>query len=273
MMTAVTRQRVSPAPDSRVPEGYASVAAGRYDLVAQSPVIRAMQEVLTRHPSLYEWAAEVPQPHALRGRAPVYVAALPGTDVVLAVRHAWHGGMLAPLTGDRFRFPTRAPVELENALRLRALGVPTTELLGYARYPAGPTLRRVDVASRFVPGAADFGTVLAALAPTVTANHAMPAVVELLAQLARHRVHHPDLNVKNILLSRDAAGALHALVIDVDVIRFDMERAPERVMDMNLRRLTRSIRKWRARFGIDAGEDALAALERRCRDALAVASP
>jgi 3-deoxy-D-manno-octulosonic acid kinase len=240
--------------------------------VAQQPLIGAMQEVLAAHRSLYEWAAEIPQPRALRGRAPVYVATLPGTEVVVAVRHAWHGGMLAPLTGDRFRFPTRAPVELENALRLRALGIRTTELVGYARYPAGPTLRRVDVASRFIPDAVDFGAVLAALAPAITPNHAIPAVVELLVQLARHRVHHPDLNVKNILLSRDVAGGLHALVIDVDVIRVGVSPAPDGVMDMNLRRLARSIRKWHTRFGIDAGDEAIAALERQSRNALAATS-
>jgi 3-deoxy-D-manno-octulosonic acid kinase len=183
--------------------------------------------------------------------------------------------MLAPLTGDRFRVPTRAPVELSNALRLRALGIRTTELVGYALYPAGPALRRIDVASRFVADAVDFGAVLAALAPGVTVHDAMPAVIDLLVQLALHRVRHPDLNIKNILLSRDAHAPHappHALVIDVDVIRIDAALAPARVMDANLRRLTRSIRKWRVRFGTDTSDDEIAALERYARDGLTRAS-
>lgn len=254
------------------PDGYARVTTAEYELVALVPVIDAMRAVLDRHGSLYAWASEVPQPRALRGRAPVYVAALPGTHVMVAVRHAWHGGMLAPVTGDRFRVPTRAPLELSNARRLQALGIPTTEVVGYALYPAGPALRRIDVASGFVADAVDFGDVLSGLAPGVSMRDATPAVVELLVQLARHRVRHPDLNVKNILLARERGVSLHALVIDVDVIRFEPELPAQQVMDANLRRLSRSIRKWRTRFGIEASDETIAGLEQLCRDAVSQAS-
>jgi 3-deoxy-D-manno-octulosonic acid kinase len=270
-MNVVTVERAHAA-TSAPPDGYARVTTAQFEIVAQRAIVDAMQRVLAAHGSLYEWAAGLPQPHALRGRAPVYVAELPGTGAVLAVRHAWHGGMLAPLTGDRFRPPTRAPVELANSLRLSKLGVPTTEMLGYVLYPAGPALRRVDVASRFIADAADFGAVLAARAPAVRLRDAMPAVVDLLVKLARDGVRHPDLNVKNILLARDAGDVLHARVIDVDVIRFDSELSPVQVMEANLRRLVRSIRKWRERSGVETGDDVIAALERQCRVALDGAS-
>ena len=254
------------------PPGYMRHGTAGYELVARDTVIDAMREVLDEHGSLYDWASRRPQPRALKGRAPVYVATLPRTDAVLAVRHAWHGGMLAPVTGDRFRAPTRAPIELANSLRLEALGVRTTQLLGYVLYPAGPSLRRVDVATRFIPDAVDLGAVLAGLAPGITATQALPVVTGLLVTLARHGVLHPDLNVKNVLLFHDAREQLLAIPIDVDVVRFDADQDPDRVMDANLRRLVRSIRKWQRQFGIGTSDAMIDGFERGCREALRDAS-
>jgi len=198
----------------------------------------------------------------------VYVAALAGNGAVLAVRHSWHGGLLAPLTGDRFHAPTRAPRELSNALGLSRLAIPTTEILGYVLYPAGPALRRVDVASRFIPDAVDLGAVLTNPVAGTTGNEALQAVGALLVQLAQHGVVHPDLNVKNVLLVDGTGTNPHALIIDVDVVRFETALSPERVMRENLRRLVRSIRKRRAAFGSGISDAVLAAFESGCNDGI-----
>ena len=215
-------------------------------LVAVPALFEALRARLAQFGTLYAWAEQQPQPRALQGRGVVYVAELPECDTTVAVRHAWHGGLFAPLTGDRFLVPTRAPREAAASMMLRAHGVPTPELLGYALHPAGPGLRRVDVLTRYVPDAWDFGAVLAGLAPAPDRAQASRAVVTLLAQLAEARAVHPDLNVKNILLVRDGPGRWVAWVLDVDVVRF-RDLPPAGVLAVNVRRLERSIRKWHTR--------------------------
>lgn len=219
------------------------------DLAARADVCDALMACIATHGTLYEWASAQPQPQALRGRAPVYVATLPDDGPTVVVRHAWHGGLLAPLTGDRFRRPSRAPVEFAQSAALRAAGIPTTEVLGYARYNAGPGFVRVDVVSAYVADTADLGMVLSDMVVGFEAAAALVATQRLLSQLARHGVVHPDLNVKNILVRRLSDGALEAMVIDVDVIEIDAARAPAVTMRRNVARLVRSMRKWRVRFG------------------------
>ncbi|MCA0377324.1 MAG: hypothetical protein LCH84_16900 [Gemmatimonadetes bacterium] len=218
------------------------------DVSAAAPLVDELARLVREHGTLYAWASAAPQPQALRGRAPVYVATLPTDGRRVVVRHAWHGGLLAPLTGDRFRFPSRAPIEHANAAALRAAGIATTDVLGFARYAAGPGLVRVDVVSAYLPDTADLGMVLACLAPAPTPAAALEATHVLLDTLAAAGVVHPDLNVKNILL-RARGNAAEALVIDVDVVDIDVRRAPVETMQRNVARLTRSMRKWRTRFG------------------------
>lgn len=235
-------------------DGVVTRAVRDAELVAPAPLVDALQRVIASHGTLYDWAASQPQPQALKGRAPVYVAMVPGTSDTLAVRHAWHGGLLAPLTGDRFRHPTRAPHEVAMSARLRAAGIPTTEVLGFARYPAWGGFRRVDVFSRFIPDAADLGMVAAGLMPGMACDAALEATMVLLRQMAQAGVQHPDLNVKNVLLVRATTARLIAYVIDVDVIRWRPATEASLVMRANVARLTRSMRKWRARFGCELPE-------------------
>lgn len=234
---------------------------GRADITALPSVLDDLEAILRHGDTLYDWAAGQPQPRAMRGRAPVYVATLPSSAIPVVVRHAWHGGLLAPLTADRFRRPTRAPAELAQSAALRAAGIPTTEVLGFARYAAAFGLCTVDVVSRYVDDAADLGMVMAGLTPFVDAETALTATQRLLVQLATHGVVHPDLNVKNILL-RPAPHGIEALIIDVDVVHWQPARARADTMRRNVDRLTRSVRKWRRHFGgdiTDARIDAFAA--------------
>ncbi len=224
---------------------FRSGPVGAATLVALPDLFDALSARLTSFGTLYAWAESAPQPRALQGRGVVYVADLPECSTTAVVRHAWHGGLFAPITGDRYLMPTRAPREAAVSMMLREHGVPTPEMLGYALYPAGPGLRRVDVLSRFVPDAWDFGAVLLDAAPGVEREQGVRAVLTLLAKLAAARAVHPDLNVKNMLLVREAGG-LHAWVLDVDVVTFrGMPTAG--VMALNVRRLVRSIRKWHVR--------------------------
>jgi 3-deoxy-D-manno-octulosonic acid kinase len=220
-------------------------------------VVDALAAVLNEHDTLYDWAGDQPQPRALRGRAPVFVAALPTTNAMVVVRHAWHGGLLAPITRDRFRGTGRAQTEFVISARLRTMGIPTTEVLGFAAYPTTFGFRTVDVVSRFVPEAFDLGTIAAGLVPEMHRDEALAATQQLLARLAKAGVRHPDLNVKNVLLTRASDGSLTAMIIDVDVVQWEPQRAAQESMQANVARLLRSMRKWRRQFGCDLPDDLL----------------
>lgn len=221
-------------------------------LMAHASVDVALRDAVTRCGTLYDWARSEPQSRALRGRAPVYVARANG--VPLAVRHAWHGGVFAPLTRDVYRLPTRAPRELRMSQLLHDAGIPTTEVLAYALYPVLPGMVRYDVATRYVPDAYDFAAVLAGLAPDIARAPAIVAVAVLVARLSHHRFVHPDLNVKNILLHRPLEQ-LVAMVVDVDVMQHDVRTPRPQALVKNRTRLTRSLRKARVQF-VTTMEDA-----------------
>lgn len=241
---------------------------GDGDVTAIGSAATALADIVTQHGSLYQWASALPQPRALRGRAPVYVAQLPATSDTVVIRHAWHGGLLAPLTGDRFRMPTRAPRELASSYALRAQGIPTSEVLGFARYAAGFGCRTVDVVSRFIPDAVDLGIVAAGLVPDIQLPAALDSTIALLVTLAAHGVVHPDLNVKNVLLRRTPSQSLEAMMIDVDVVLWDTARSPRAVMQANVARLTRSMRKWRSHVGCSVSDQQLTAFEQRAFEAM-----
>jgi hypothetical protein len=249
--------------------GVGTVSAGTGDIVRETRLERAtvcapdawlprLTALVREHGSLYDWASSQPQPQALRGRAPVYVAQLPDGGPSIVVRHAWHGGLLAPFTRDVFRRPTRAPLEMARSRELRRVGIPTTEMLGYTLYDAPFGLARVDVVTRYVDDTADLGMVLAGLSPAVDCEAALEATLDLLEQLAVHRVVHPDLNVKNILLHTPGGSPPRAIVIDVDVVLIGIA-SPERTMQRNVARLARSLRKWKRQFGCELAEQRIAA--------------
>ncbi|MEP6780387.1 MAG: lipopolysaccharide kinase InaA family protein [Gemmatimonadaceae bacterium] len=239
-------------------------------LVARDSLANAFVAVIEQHETLYAWAREQEQPTALRGRAPVYVANLPTTPSVdIAVRHAWHGGMLAPITSDRYLRPTRAPRELLNSWHLRALKIPTPEFLAFALYKAGPFSVRVDVATRYVPNSFDFSVVLKGVAPSIDRHEAIDAVEKLLVQLAAHGFTHPDLNVKNILLYRENQKLIAAM-LDVDVVQSRPEVTPATTMLANVSRLARSMRKAQRQFGIAIKEGELSGFVERMLSATPV---
>lgn len=235
---------------SNLPASYARQYVGDVELVAHASIAPELAQLLETD-TLYDWAADQPQSRALRGRAPVYVATLSSGETIV-VRHAWHGGLLAPITSDRWRRPTRAGMELRKSLALLNGGIPTAPVLGYALYPAGPGLVRVDVVTRFIDNSCDLGAVLSKMAPGLQQDAALDAVRVLLAQLEAQHLVHRDLNVKNILVQKTAHRPV-AYVIDVDTMEHWPARDAASVRQANVSRLKRSVRKWRHQF--DGGED------------------
>jgi hypothetical protein len=277
-----------------VPPGYTRVRAGGADAVCLAGSAGAVAAALAAYRTLYAYAAAHPARRAFEGRAPAYAVPLPDGAGDVVVRHAWHGGALRRLTRDLFAPPTRAPRELRTSERLRAAGVPTPAVVAFARYPAPLGLRRVDVATRLVPGARDLAAVLR---PDGDAGDAagdrlragwLDATAALLAALARAGARHPDLNLKNVLLAEAAAergpphvapraAPVRAWVLDVDVAAVPAgavtARRARAALEANLARLRRSLDKWRRARGLAVGPAELAALGDRARAGLAAAPP
>ena len=238
---------------SDVPQGYTRATAGGVVVVARKAQLDALCKVVSSE-TLYEYAARHPQARPLAGRGVAYAVPLPGGERVV-VRHNRHGGLLAPVTGDRFLAPTRAPRELAAALRLTACGVPTPEIVAYVVYEAGPLLRRSDVASREVPDSADLAAMLTDSAEPERLA-ALDAATALIARLSACGARHHDLNVKNVLLAPRGAATLTAYLLDVDRVEFGRP-GDSRVTEGNLERFMRSARKWRALHGARVDETEL----------------
>ncbi len=249
-------------PAGMLPAGWRETMVGDVELVAHGSVLDEVAPLLEAHGSLHAWAAAQPGAEAMQGRTTSWATRLPAAGVDVVVRHSAHGGLLAPLTGDRFRRP-RAPDELRLAWTLRQVGVPTPRVLAYALHPAfGRVLWRADVMTQRVPGARDLVDVLRAGPTPPELEAILHAVETLLTAMRTSLAHHPDLNVKNILLAPTDDGEPQAWVLDVDTVRFAQRDAGTR----NRARLVRSARKWAGASRASARlafERFAAAIERR----------
>jgi hypothetical protein len=231
---------------------------GSSEVVAIEAAADAVREALLEG-TLYEYAARHPRAREFTGRGAAYAVPLPDLVTQVVVRRSRHGGFLAPVTGDRFLAPTRAPRELRSAVRLAACGVRTPELVAYATYPAGPLLRRSDVATREVPRGKDLAVALLNPPAGGAKQELLRAAAGLVAALGRCGARHPDLNLKNVLLAPGAGSRNEAWVLDVDRVTFGRAGDPA-ITRANLDRLTRSARKWRELYGAAISEAELAQL-------------
>lgn len=239
------------------PAGYVRVTAGRCVAVARAELEDDARALLA-HGTLHEAAARTPEARPLSGRGVAYAIALPVTGARVVVRHNRHGGLFAPLTGDVFLPPTRAPYELVTALRLAGLGVRTPHVLMYGIESVHGVLRRADVMTIEIAGGRDLASYLMPGEVPAIRSEAWRATRALVRSLNAAGARHHDLNVKNVLLA-DGDGGLVAWVLDVDRVRFGQAQAAS-VRVGNAARLLRSARKWRDERGAVLDESELSAL-------------
>jgi hypothetical protein len=222
--------------------GFEHFEVGRANVLAASGLASTIRDILKTQ-TLYEYAASVPDKLVMRGRAPVYVIPFGSMGIRVAVRHAMRGGWLAKILHDRFFPPTRGLRELINALRLRMAGIATPEILGVVSYSAGGIFRRSDVITRFIDSGADLAAVFGDARNDAERRRILDAVARLLARMSAGGVQHPDLNLKNVLIT-PATDGYEAYLLDVDRVHFHAGNDPM-VARANLDRLLRSLTKWR----------------------------
>jgi 3-deoxy-D-manno-octulosonic acid kinase len=206
--------------------------------------------------TLHEWAARQKSKQEMRGRGVIYAVELPTVPATpVVVRRNRHGGLLHVLTGEYFLRPTRAPLELATSLRLAAAGIPTPELLAYAVYPVAGVFARSDVMTRRLPTGDDLPAAWKE-GSKAQRNAMLKVIARLLTALAAAGAWHADLNLKNIYIAGSGTN-LTAYLLDVDRVTFP---GGGDCAARNFKRLARSARKWRDRWGLDFDEDALARL-------------
>lgn len=173
------------------------------------------------------------------GRAEHAVVALPdgGAGVV---RRYHRGGLIRHLNRDRYFVGHRAFEELRATERARAAGVRAPEVLMAAERSAGMGYRAL-FATRRIDGVVGADRWLGE-----AGEAELPALRDAGEQI-RHMheagIAHPDLNLKNLLVSRGRDGAPSVHLIDFDRARMTERPIAADRRARDLRRLARSARK------------------------------
>ncbi len=229
--------------------GYARASVGRADITASVDALAFVCEAIADRGSLYNYAASRPGAETLRGRGTLYVVPGPHERRWL-VRRLTHGGLLAPISGDRFLLTgTPRPLnELRLSWELRELGVRTPRVQAAIVYRSA-FFYRGEIAREHIDQAVDLAALLFADIdrPSIERQAALDAAGRLLGRLHQVGLVHPDLNLRNILIETADAG-LHAHILDLEKCR-RVERVTADQRRRMLGRLRRSARRFEGRGG------------------------
>lgn len=252
----------------KLPDDYRLVVFDDVRAFAVGSAVPWLRGTLAAGLTLAQWAEAQPGAERREGRGRVHVVEAPaeGPDgrSRWAVRHYWRGGAVAaPVLGDRYLSVghPRPFRELAASHQARSRGIPTPAVVAGAVYPAGP-FHRADLVTELIPEGSDLAEVLfGPREPSLdVAGPAMEAAGLLVRRLEEARIHHPDLNAKNVLLTGgDAAPDAHLL--DLDGCRVLDVRALIAAGPMR-RRLERSLRKFELRTRRRLDADAWLALQK-----------
>ena len=236
-----------------LPVGYREQEVAGTTLVTRGDAAERLSAPLRSGTTLYEWAAAQPDARALQGRGATYV--VPVGEDNWVVRHSWRGGAVAGLLRDLYlRTGEPRPYrELRVSDGLRQHGIETPAMLGFALYPVGPFYRS-DVVTRYVPDSHDLATLTfgGERAPAGDRVAAWRAAGALLRRSWNAGLVHPDLNLRNILISGPTESP-RAWLVDLDRAHLSGDMAAGDRVEMQ-RRLNRSREKLEAEYGQRVGK-------------------
>jgi serine/threonine protein kinase len=177
------------------------------------------------------------------GRDKLRELRLPRGEVAL-IRPYRHGGLLRGLTGKLFFvWPPRPFRELVITEELRRRGVPTVEVYGACVEAVWGPFYRGWLVTRELAGAEDLWAVVqSGRIREPGGEEVLRAVARSLRMLHREGVYHRDLNLKNILVRREASRVT-GYIIDFDKAKVVLGHVPGELAKRNLKRVLRSIRK------------------------------
>ena len=212
------------------PAGYTRLARGRCRATVRDDLVPALGPWLLRVP-LAPPAGAVAIPG---GRGAAFRLELAGGERAV-VRFGRRGGAVARIVADRYVGVRPRPWrELDVALRARARGAPVAPVLaagvqGFGVYRSVVVMAEVPDATTLLDAVGGAGT---AAAREAIARRAAGAI----ARLHAAGVVHADLNLSNILVSRDQVA-----VVDLDRARLRRGPLGGRARARSLRRLGRSL--------------------------------
>ncbi len=268
----------------KIPEAYVPLRGEGERAWVRREVVDWARPLVEAGRPLHAWARDAEGARPLSGRGTVWDVPAPvrGPDRRdrWAVRHYWRGGAVAPLLGDRYLKvgEPRPVLELAAAEHVRSRGISTPAVIAGAVYPAGPFQYRADLVTEMIPDAVDLGLLLfgaAALkdgapedaraeapqpADDDLAHAALEAAGGLVREMERAGIYHPDMNARNILLTREG-GEVRAHLLDLDRCQCRERGVPVPVGPMR-ERLRRSLTKLGARAGRELDEGRREALAR-----------
>ena len=177
------------------------------------------------------------------GRGRLKVFHLKNGETVL-VRPYRHGGLVRWLTEEIFvTWPPRPFKELAITEEARRRGLPTLEIFAaWIERIWGP-LYRGWLVTRELKGANDLWSVLLnELYAGSDKESLLHAVAQSVRTMHRQGIYHRDLNLKNILVRKEA-GRIRTYIIDFDKAQLFSGAVPPGKAKRNLSRLLRSTRK------------------------------
>lgn len=184
------------------------------------------------------WIEALASAPPLGGRGPVARAVLADGRRLL-LKPMLRGGFAGPVWFGRHLRVSRLRANLATPSEALRRGIPTARALAMLLVEGPPLLYRAWLGTEEIEGAADLRAWLAGSA-------APGDFAELLRAVRRAHdagLHHPDLNLGNVLLRRRAAGALEVFFVDLDRARLEPGPLAPRSRRAALRRLARSLVK------------------------------
>jgi hypothetical protein len=219
----------------KIPAGFKTVRDGHRRIVVRE----GLEEWLTGEMFSKGNGATTP----LRGRAAIRSVRISGDETAL-IRSYQHGCLLRTLTGEIFfTWPPRPFRELAITEELRRRGVPTVVVCGACVQPLWGPFYKGWLVTQELRGALDLWAALSeGFARQAGTEKVWRAVASSLRVLHREGVHHKDLNLKNILVRREA-GVVKSYIIDFDKAALFLGQVPARIAQNNIDRLLRSVGK------------------------------
>ena len=226
-------------------------------IIARSESLSAVRAFISNYATLYAAAAGAHDRLALSGRMPAYAVKHDGSRWL--VRHYRRGGAVERFMQDRYLRAggARSLYELRVSEAARACGIATPRVIAAAQYDDG-IFARFDIIVEYIENARD-------LADWLFASHGNSIAIAqhaaaLIRNMIAHGLLHRDLNLKNILVSKDQAW-----IIDLDraVLRDHAHPMDASVMR---RRFVRSLEKWQRNTSRELPVDCRSILVEAFRD-------
>ncbi len=180
--------------------------------------------------------------HTGRGRMPV-IELVHGADERVLVRKYRRGGLLRFLLPDIFISSQRSFNELAVTLAAGQAGIPVAEIVAAVRLRTTGLLYRHYLVSRELRACCDLPAWLQAGPADDDVRVTVRVLADLILRMHDSGLYHADLNLKNILVSRDDSRSL--CIIDWDKSRQAQGPLVQDARQRNVVRLCRSAEKLR----------------------------